>query len=367
MAFIVTFLGKGGTGRTTLAIAGAKQLAAQGKRVLLASQDTSPALSVLLGLPVGSEPQEVGPNLQVVQLQSTGLLEQNWEELKTLEAQYLRSPFFKAVYGQELGILPGMDDALALDAIRRYDGSNQYDAIVFDGAGNQATLRMFSAPEVTSWYVRRFRQVFVESDLGKTIAPFVQPIAAAVLNVNWSGDLFAQPGVNQATSMLEQGRAAVADPNRVAAYLVTTSAADAVATAKYLWGSAQQAGLTVNGVLVNQISTGLDAEAPQEFAPLSVHSIPARSGDDWQSLIQALPDLSQTGQAPQPIRIDVAERKVYLFLPGFDKKQVKLTQYGPEITIEAGNQRRNISLPSELRGRQVTGAKFQDSYLIISL
>jgi HSP20 family molecular chaperone IbpA len=188
-----------------------------------------------------------------------------------------------------------------------------------------------------------------------------------VLNVNWSGDLFAQPGVNQATSMLEQGRAAVADPNRVAAYLVTTSAADAVATAKYLWGSAQQAGLTVNGVLVNQISTGLDAEAPQEFAPLSVHSIPARSGDDWQSLIQALPDLSQTGQAPQPIRIDVAERKVYLFLPGFDKKQVKLTQYGPEITIEAGNQRRNISLPSELRGRQVTGAKFQDSYLIISL
>ncbi|MFM7427917.1 MAG: ArsA family ATPase [Elainella sp.] len=362
MAFIVTFLGKGGTGRTTLAIAGAKQLAAQGKRVLLASQDTSPALSLLLGASVGSEPQEIAPNLQVVQLQSTGLLEQNWEELKQLEAQYLRSPFFKAVYGQELGILPGMDDALALDAIRRYDGSNQYDVIVFDGTGSQAILRMFSAPEVTSWYVRRFRQVFVDSDLGKTITPFVQPIAAAVLNVNWSGDLFSQPGVNQATSMLEQGRAAIADPKRVAAYLVTTAAADAVATAKYLWGSAQQAGLTVNGVLVNQ-ATGLNAE----FAPLSVHAIPTRTGDDWQGIMQALPDLSQTGQAPPPLRVDVAEGKVYLFLPGFDKKQVKLTQYGPEITIEAGNQRRNLSLPAELRGRQVTGAKFQDSYLIISL
>ncbi len=363
MAFVVTFLGKGGTGRTTLAIAGAKQLAAQGKRVLLISQDTSPALAVLLGVPVGSEPQEIAPNLQVVQLQSTSLLEQNWEELKKLEAQYLRSPFFKAVYGQELGILPGMDDALALDAIRRYDGSNQYDVIVFDGTGNQATLRMFSAPEVTSWYVRRFRQVFVDSDLGKTITPFVQPIAAAVLNVNWSGDLFSQPDVNQTTSMLEQGKAAVADPKRMAAYLVTTAAADAVATAKYLWGSAQQAGLTVNGVLLNQSAASLDAE----FAPLAVHALPTRSGDDWQGLIQALPDLSQTGQAPQPFRVDLAESKVYLFLPGFDKKQVKLTQYGPEITIEAGNQRRNISLPPALRGRQVTGAKFQDGYLIISL
>ena len=365
MAFVLTFLGKGGTGRTTLAIAAAKRLANQGKRVLLASQDLSPALALLLGAAVGSEPQEIAPNLQVVQLQTTALLEQSWEELKNLEAQYLRSPFFKAVYGQELGILPGMDDALALDAIRRYDGSGSYDAIVLDGAGDQSTLRMLGTPETVSWYARRFRQVFAESDFGKTIAPFVQPLAASLLNVSWSGDLSNQPGVNQATNLLDQGRAAVADPQRVAAYLVTTGAADAIAKAKYLWGSAQQAGVTVAGVLLNQAE-----RIDETFAPLPLYSVPSLvtgGGDGWQALVEAMPDFGQAAQAPQPIRIDAAEGKVYLFLPGFDKKQVKLTQYGPEITIEAGSQRRNISLPAALRGRQVTGAKFQDSYLIISL
>jgi arsenite-transporting ATPase len=44
MSLILTFLGKGGTGRTTVAIAAAKRLAAQGKRVLLAAQDTGQRL-----------------------------------------------------------------------------------------------------------------------------------------------------------------------------------------------------------------------------------------------------------------------------------------------------------------------------------
>ncbi|HSF74622.1 MAG TPA: ArsA-related P-loop ATPase, partial [Microcoleus sp.] len=39
MALILTFLGKGGTGRSTIAIATAKKYAAQGKRVLLLGQD----------------------------------------------------------------------------------------------------------------------------------------------------------------------------------------------------------------------------------------------------------------------------------------------------------------------------------------
>ncbi|MBD2078023.1 ArsA family ATPase [Phormidium sp. FACHB-592] len=364
MARILTFLGKGGVGRTTIAIAAAKRFAAQGKRVLLAFQEPEAAVGILLGEVPGVEAQALAPNFFVVQFQASALLERSWEEVKKLEAQYLRTPFFKEVFGQELGVLPGMDNALVLNALREYDASGQYDVIVYDGAGDQATLRLFGMPEILSWYTRRFRKVFADSDLGKTVTPFLQPLASAVLNVSWTDDLFNQPAAKQATNILEQGRQALADPNRVAAYLVTTEEPATIATATYLWGAAQQVGLTVGGVILNRAHDS--AAVAQTFAPLAVTPIPTQAVDDWQPLIDALPDLEQASQAPRPIAINVAERKVSLFLPGFDKKQVKLTQSGPEITIEAGDQRRNILLPPELSGRPVTGAKFQDSFLIIS-
>ena len=360
MALILTFLGKGGTGRTTVAIAAAKRLATQGKRVLLAAQDTGPALSLLLNAPLAPDPQELSQNLQVVQFKTSTLLERNWEEVKKLEAQYLRTPIIKDVYGQELIVLPGMDRALELNALREYDASGKYDVIVYDGSGDVSTLRTLGMPESLSWYSRRFGKLITDSDLVKTISPFIQPIISTVLNVNWSGDI-AQPP-KEVTNILEQGKAALADPKRLAAYLVTTDDPTAVATARYLWGNAQQVGLTVGGVIFN----GAMTEMASEFSPLPVSAIPKSPIGDWQPLMDALPDFTQATQAPKPIEIDISSREVRLFLPGFDKKQVKLTQSGPEVTIEAGDQRRNIFLPPALSGSTVKGAKFQNSYLIIS-
>jgi anion-transporting ArsA/GET3 family ATPase len=363
MAFILTFLGKGGVGKTTIAVAAAKQLAAQGKRVLLATQDNSPGFGLILGQTITpqAQPQTIAPQIDLLQLHPPSLLEAGWEEVKQLESQYLRTPFFKNVYGQELGLLPGMESALVLNELRRYD--DRYDAIVFDSLGNQETLRMLGMPEVFSWYVRRFQQVFADSDLGRTIAPFVPPIAAAVLNVNWGSDNFAQP-TQEINTLLDRAKQIIADPARTAAYLVTTDDPAAIAQAQYLWGSAQQVGLTVGGVLLNQLFS--QSIIPDRFAPLPMNTIPRQSGNDWAPLMQALPDFGQATTAPKPIVIDAVNRQVSLFLPSFNKQQVKLTQYGPEVTIEAGDQRRNIFLPPELRGRPVSGAKFQEGYLIIS-
>ena len=363
MSQILTFLGKGGVGSTTIAIAAAKRLATGGKRVLFATDDSTPAIGLLLN-PLTPDPQEIAPNLQVVQLKSSILLERNWEEVKKLEAQYLRTPIIKEVYGQELVVLPGMDKALVLNAIREYDASGNYDVIIYDGGSDSTTLRMIGMPESLSWYSRRFGKLITDSDIAKTIGPFIQPLIGTIFNVGFTGDNFTQP-TSKVTNILDQGKAALADPKRFAAYLVTTDDPASVATARYLWGSAQLEGLTVAGAILNQ--TTMTETVSADFSPLSVSAVPTCPASDWQPLMDALPDFTQTPQVPKPLEFDVAARLVRLFLPGFDKKQVKLTQSGGEITIEAGDHRRNILLPPSLTGRTVTGAKFQQGYLIISL
>lgn len=361
MSLIVTFLGKGGTGRTISAIATAKKLATEGRKVLLMGQDPTPGFGLTLGVPPTTEPQEIGANLAVMQLNSAVLLENSWEQVKQIEAQYLRSPILKQVYGQELGILPGMDRALALNAIREYYQSNQYDVIVYDGTGGIDTLRMFGLPANLSWYFRRFRGIFAESDIVRTLSPFVQPVSSAIFNTSWSANDLTGNANNPATQMLEDATVALSKGN-VMAYLVTTPEPVAIATAKYLWGSAQQVGLGIGGVLINRGEAVTD-----EFEPLPITSMPNYDGSNWQPLIDELPKMPAAVDIPQATEFIMAERKVKVFLPGFDKKDVKLTQYGPEITIEAGDQRRNITLPPAWRSNSVTGAKFANGYLEVTV
>lgn len=366
MAFILTFLGKGGIGCTTTAIASAKKYARLGKKVLLVVQDSTPSFPLQIGVEVKSTITEISPNLDAIQLQSSQLLENSWEELKKLEAKYLRSPILNNIFAQELALLPGMDDALTLNYLREQDQSGKYDVIIYDGKSSLNVVRMFGIPETLSWYIRRMRNLLENSDIVKTLSPFVQPVTSAVLNVSWSADNFAEQPSNEANQILDQGKNAVNDPSRVSAFLITNSTPESITTARYWWGSAQQIGLTVGGVLLNQRE--ITPEIETAFNLLTINSIPNINSDNLEELSTALPDFQkQAIKAPKPLIIDTNNREVRIFLPGFDKKQVKLSQSGPEITISAGDQRRNIFLPPPLKGQSVKGAKFQDAYLIVSL
>ncbi|MDB9529862.1 ArsA family ATPase [Oscillatoria sp. CS-180] len=364
MPQILTFLGQSRSACAVASVAFARQLAQQGTRVLWVTQDSGPLPNRLWNNSLSTEVQSVGTNLSVLQLQSAVLLEKSWDIVKALEAQYLRDPLLKQVFGQELVLLPGMDDALTLDAIRTLYDSQAYDCIVFDGLSGKAILRMWGLPEQMDWYVRRFQKVLAESELARTLSPFIQPVAGAVLNISGSQESINQP-VQQARSFLDAGRMVVQSADHLLGFLVTTDGPADAETTRYLWGSSQQIGLTVGGAIAYGPSSADWSE--QTFSPLPLSPMPALSGDDWTPLVDAVPSLTAATQnAPAPVVVNELEKQVKLFLPGFTKADVNLTQYGPEVTVTAGDQRRNLFLPSALKNRSVQGAKFQDDYLILS-
>lgn len=363
MPQILTFLGQSRSACAVASVAFARQLAKQGSRVIWITQDSGPLPTLLWGNnALSTDVQAMESNLWTMQLQAATLLEKSWDVVKGLEAQYLRNPLLKQVFGQELVLLPGMEDALTLDAIRTVYDSRDYDYLVFDGLSSKATLRMWGLPEQMDWYVRRFQKVLAESELAQTLTPFLQPIAGAVLNISGSQESINQP-VQQARGFLDAGIKVVQSAQTLLGFLVATGDVGDIATTRYLWGSSQQVGVTVGGA----ISYGPSEVIESTFQPLPVSNMPALVDDAWQPLMDSVPAVAAAAQsAPASVIVDEVQRQVRLFLPGFTKSDVNLTQYGPEVTVTAGDQRRNLILPSSLKNRSVQGAKFQEDSLILS-
>lgn len=366
MSRIITFLGQAGTAHTTVAIATAKWFTQKGNRVLLVTHTPNPGAETLLGIPLTAQPQVIEPKLEVVQLQTIALLEQVWEELQSFVSLYLPLPSMsEQVYPGELILLPGFDSALAFNALRQHYISGEYDVIVYDGRGDLETLRLLGVPNVADWYFHRFRKVFEAMDVAKIAESIGGPLASALVSANLDTKKIEREMENL-RHWIKQGVTVVNDPQNLSAYLITNNDPAAIAETCWLWGSAQQVNLKINGALVNQPHKKEMASLQATFAPLPVTPIPRLQNQEWQPLVQALPDFLTLPIVPDPLTIDLTTRQVQVFLPGFTKKQVKLTQFGNELTVEAGDQRRNIFLPPELQNLPLQSGKFEAPYLIIS-
>ncbi|PMB47355.1 anion-transporting ATPase [Fischerella thermalis CCMEE 5205] len=366
MSRIITFIGKAGIGQTTIAIATAKWFSQQGKEVLFVTHNPSPNAEILLKKPLTHIPQVVAPNLQAVQLQATTILDQTWEEVKQLLSLYIPIPDSEEIYSGELMLLPGFDSLLFFNAMRQYYQSDDYEVIVYDGRGDLETLRMLGIPGMLDWYFQRFGKMFEGFSLHKIADSIGGPIASAIISANVDAAK-VQQGLEQIRSWIAEGTAVVGNPSKLTSYLVTNNQPGAIAETRWLWGSAQQINLIVNGVLAYQCQEREDlSDLQQVFAPLSFTPIPALKEDNWDCLLKALPNFNDNHQAPLPLKIDLESRQLLVFLPGFTKKQVKLTQHGNELTVEAGEQRRNILLPPDLQKSTVQSGKFEEPYLIVA-
>ncbi|XP_022979170.1 uncharacterized protein At1g26090, chloroplastic [Cucurbita maxima] len=397
---MLTFLGKGGSGKTTSAVFAARHFALSGLRTCLVihNQDATP--EYLLDCKIGSSPVECSHNLSAVRLETTQMLLEPLKRLKQADSPLnMTQGTLEGVVGEELGILPGMDSIFSVLQLERFlgfsgimaqtDQKAKYDIVVYDGICTEETIRMIGATSKARLYLKYLRSIAEKTDLGRLATPSILRLVDEAMNISSPGShLSGRTSTDtwQALEhMLEKGSSAIAEPRRFSCFIVMdpTSPASVKSALRY-WGCTIQAGAQISGAFAS-ISSGLDAESAarlkENFLPLPLAFMPqisVGSPVDWNTV---LPDASSKGPRNllssskshssnllSPVKFDPGNKSVTLLMPGFEKSEIRLYQYrgGSELLVEAGDQRRVISLPKEIQGK-VGGAKFMDRSLVITM
>lgn len=157
---LLLFTGKGGVGKTTLAAATATHLACAGGKVLVVSTDPAHSLADALATGLGPEPCEVeipgtSASLYAAEIQTRVLLDGAWCELREHLRTVLRGAGVNELDSEELTVLPGVEDLLALVEVRRLAENGPWDTVIVDCGPTAETLRLLSLPEALAGYLER--------------------------------------------------------------------------------------------------------------------------------------------------------------------------------------------------------------------
>jgi arsenite-transporting ATPase len=385
---VLLFTGKGGVGKTTVAAATAAHAAAQGRKTLVISTDAAHSLGDAFGLDAGAaaspDPVEVDAGLAVQQVDTQRRFEQTWREVQSWLVSVLDAVGVDPLEAEELTVIPGAEEVLALLEVRRQVESGVYDVVVVDCAPTAETLRLLALPDAFGWYVER---VFpIERRVVRTLRPMLNRVSRVPMPQDKVFD-----AVERLAGELADVRHVLCDPTSASVRLVLTPEAVVVAEARRTLTSLSLYGYRVDGVVANRVfpSEGADewragwvasqadqlAEVHSSFAPLPVWLAPYLGREPVG--VEALTGVANElygAEAPEPLAtrsgpelLDVErsgdEFVLSLALPLADKRDLDLVRRGDELVVTVGPHRRVLALPSALRRCTVVGAALRDSRL----
>ena len=253
---VVLFTGKGGVGKSTVAAGTAALCAAAGHRTLVLSTDAAHSLADAFGAPVGPEPTEVAPGLFVQQVDAQLRFQQSWAEIQRYLLAVLDVAGVDPVAAEELTVIPGAEEVLALLELRQHARSERWDVVIVDCAPTAETLRLLALPEALGWYMQR---VFpVERRIVKALKPVLSRAAGVPMPED---DVFA--AVERLHRELDEVRALLSGPGS-SIRLVLTPENVVLAEARRSYTTLSLFGYRVDGVVANRV-------------------FPAEGADDWRA------------------------------------------------------------------------------------
>ncbi len=381
---VLLFTGKGGVGKTTAAAGTATLGALRGHRTLVLSTDAAQSLGDAFDLPVGPEPTRIDTNLYVQQVDVQQRFERSWGEIQSYLLSVLQTTGMDRIAAEELTVLPGAEEVLALLEVRDQARAGTWDLLVVDCAPTAETLRLLALPAALGWYLDRMLPT--ERAMVKVLNPMLTRAAGVPMP---SDSVF--DAVKRLHGDLAEVRALLTGP-ATSVRLVLTPEAVVVAEARRSLTTLSLYGYQVDGVIANRIFPAADADAwrrqwvaaqsqilaevETSFAPLDVWRSPYRScepvglselaafaaqlyGTDDPFRRAAGEDLMDVRRVGGHVELSVA-------LPFTDAGDIDLSRRGDELVMTVGCHRRLLALPAALQNARVRGAAMRAGSLVVT-
>lgn len=378
---VILFTGKGGVGKTTAAAGTAAASARAGNRTLVLSTDAAHSLADAFDVPVGAEPTRVADRLFVQQVDAQQRFERSWADIQGYLLSVLDAAGVDPITAEELTVVPGAEEVLALLELRTQVLTGGWDVVVVDCAPTAETLRLLALPEALGWYMDR---VFPAE---RRVVKALRPVLAKAAGVPMPHD-----GVFDAVERLhrdlEEVHGILTGPD-ASVRLVLTPETVVVAEARRSLTTLSLFGYRVDGVVANRVfpSDGADTwrltwaeaqsavlgEVEQSFTGLPI----------WRSSYQASepvgvdalvgfadaaygaddPLAPPTSESPMTVTRTRSGATLRIALPFAAKSDIDLARHGDELVVTVGSYRRLVALPAALARHTVAGARIEDGAL----
>ncbi|MDX6220591.1 MAG: arsenite/tail-anchored protein-transporting ATPase [Frankiales bacterium] len=377
---VLLFTGKGGVGKTTTAAATAARAAAQGLKTLVLSTDPAHSLGDALGVELSGEPVEVADGLLAMQVDAQRAFERSWRDVQDYLRSVLERAGVDALQAEELTVLPGAEEVLALLELRKQARSDRYDLIVVDCAPTGETLRLLALPEALSWYVDKVFPVH------RRAMRVVRPLLSRVAAVPEDGVFEA---IARLHAELSEVRELLTAPS-TSVRLVLTPEAVVLAEARRTLTSLALYGYRVDGLVANRVvpvsddpwmagwvasQRALLASIRTDAAPLPVLESPYAAGEPvgLDALLAFADTLYGTTDPTEVVRteelLQVSRDSdgflLSLALPLARIEDLELARSGDDLVVTLGGHRRLLALPAALRRCTVAGARLVEARLVV--
>ena len=381
---VLLHTGKGGVGKTTLALATAFGAAAHGHRVCVLSTDPAHSLADALGAPVGPEMRPIGQGVWAREVRAQSELDRAWTPVQAWLRELLREEADELV-AEELLAFPGIEELMALRAVREVEETGEFDLCVVDCAPTGSTMRMLRFPDALRIFMSHFFEL--ERRGARLIRPLVRGFDA--------GKLLPREEFFDAFERLfeevDDVQRILLDNERTSARLVVNPTRVIVDETRRSFAYLSLYGIATDAVLVNRVmptSAGTGyfsrwlereqeelAEIERSF-PVPTRKVGLRASevigaDALRALARDVfgeADPASRFSEGRPIRIRRAggRTRLEIDVPGISKDEIDVSMLGTDLHLRVRDSRRLIPLPDSIAGREIERVRLRAPILEIT-